>query len=37
MKRSTRILAAAGALLVLLLALLLVLPLLFRDRIAQRA
>jgi hypothetical protein len=37
MKRPTRILAAAGTLLVLLLALLLVLPLLFRDRIAQRA
>jgi hypothetical protein len=37
MKRPTRILAAAGALLVLLLALLLGLPLLFRDRIAQRA
>ncbi len=36
MKRSTRILAAAGALIVLLLALLVVLPLLFRDRIAQR-
>ncbi len=37
MKRSTRIAAGAGALLVLLLALLFVLPLLFRDRIAQRA
>jgi uncharacterized protein involved in outer membrane biogenesis len=37
MKRPTRILAAAGALLVLLLALLLVLPLVFRDNIAQRA
>jgi hypothetical protein len=36
MKRSTRILAAAGALIVLLLALLIVLPVLFRDRIAQR-
>ena len=37
MKRSTRILAAVGAVILLLLALLLVLPLLFRDRIAQRA
>jgi uncharacterized protein involved in outer membrane biogenesis len=36
MKRPTRILAVAGALIVLLLALLIVLPLLFRDRIAQR-
>jgi uncharacterized protein involved in outer membrane biogenesis len=36
MKRRTRILALAGALIVLLLALLIVLPLLFRDRIAQR-
>ena len=36
MKRPTRILALAGALIVLLLALLVVLPLLFRDRIAQR-
>jgi hypothetical protein len=36
MKRPTRVLAVAGTLLVLLLALLLVLPLLFRDRIAQR-
>ena len=37
MKRPTRILAIVGSLIVLLLALLLVLPLLFRDRIAQRA
>jgi hypothetical protein len=37
MKRPTRILAAVGAVILLLLALLLVLPLLFRDRIAQRA
>jgi hypothetical protein len=37
MKRPTRILAAAGAVILLLLALLLVLPLLFRDKIAQRA
>jgi hypothetical protein len=37
MKRSTRILAATGALILLLLALLLVLPLLFRGRIAARA
>ena len=36
MKRPTRILAAAGAVLALVLALLLVLPLLFRDRIAAR-
>jgi uncharacterized protein involved in outer membrane biogenesis len=36
MKRSTRVLAIAGTLTVLLLALLVVLPLLFRDRIAQR-
>jgi len=36
MKRRTRILALAGTLLVLLLGLLVVLPLLFRDRIAQR-
>ena len=36
MTRPTRILAAAGAVLLLLLGLLLVLPLLFRDRIAQR-
>ena len=36
MKRPTRILAIAGTLIVLLLALLVVLPLLFRDRIAQR-
>jgi uncharacterized protein involved in outer membrane biogenesis len=36
MKRPTRILALAGALIVLLLGLLIVLPLLFRDRIAQR-
>jgi uncharacterized protein involved in outer membrane biogenesis len=37
MKRPSRLLAIAGTLLVLLLALLVVLPLLFRDRIAQRA
>jgi hypothetical protein len=37
MKRRNRVLAATGAVLVLLLAVLLVLPLLFRDRIAQRA
>jgi hypothetical protein len=37
MKRPTRILAIVGTLIVLLLALLVVLPLLFRDRIAQRA
>jgi uncharacterized protein involved in outer membrane biogenesis len=36
MKRSTRLLTTVGALLLLLLALLLVLPFLFRDRIAQR-
>src|SRR5918995_2750030 len=36
MKRPTRILAVAGALIVLLLVLLIVIPLLFRDRIAQR-
>ncbi|MBA3319561.1 MAG: hypothetical protein H0T50_15930 [Gemmatimonadales bacterium] len=36
MKRSTRILSIAGGLTVLLLALLVVLPLLFRERIAQR-
>ncbi|MGH7578718.1 MAG: AsmA-like C-terminal region-containing protein, partial [Gemmatimonadales bacterium] len=36
MTRRTRILALAGAPLVLLLALLVVLPLLFRDRIAER-
>jgi hypothetical protein len=36
MKRSSRVLAIAGALTVLLLALLVVLPLLFRDRIEQR-
>ena len=36
MKRPTRFLAVAGTLLVLVLALLFVLPLLFRDRIAQR-
>ena len=36
MKRSTRILAWAGALIALVLVLLLVLPLLFRDRIAAR-
>ncbi|MDQ3136692.1 MAG: AsmA family protein, partial [Gemmatimonadota bacterium] len=36
MKRPTRILAVAGTLLVVVLALLFVLPLLFRDRIAQR-
>jgi AsmA-like protein len=36
MQRRTRILALAGALVVLLLALLVVLPFLFRDRIAQR-
>jgi uncharacterized protein involved in outer membrane biogenesis len=36
MKRSTRILAVAGTLIALVLVLLLVLPLLFRDRIAQR-
>ena len=35
MKRPTRILAIVGALIVLVLALLLVLPLLFRDRIAR--
>src|SRR3954465_11400718 len=37
MKRPTRILDIVGTLIVLLLALLVVLPLLFRDRIAQRA
>ena len=37
MKRPTRILAIVGSLIVLLLVLLVVLPLLFRDRIAQRA
>ena len=37
MKRRTRILALAGALIALLLGLLIVLPMLFRDRIAQRA
>src|SRR5215211_8570986 len=37
MKRPTRILAIVGTLIVLRLALLVVLPLLFRDRIAQRA
>src|SRR3989442_12405511 len=37
MKRPTRILAVAGAVIALLLVLLLVLPLLFRDRIAERA
>ncbi len=37
MKRPTRILAIVGAVLLLVLALLVVLPLLFRDRIAQRA
>ncbi len=37
MKRPTRILAIVGTLILLLLALLVVLPLLFRDRIAQRA
>ncbi|MEP7104837.1 MAG: AsmA family protein, partial [Chloroflexota bacterium] len=36
MKRPTRLLAIAGTLIVLVLALLFVLPLLFRDRIAQR-
>ncbi len=36
MKRPTRILAVAGTLIAVLLALLFVLPLLFRDRIAQR-
>jgi AsmA-like protein len=36
MKRSTRVLAVVGGLLALLLVLLLVLPLLFRDRIAAR-
>src|SRR5712691_1507363 len=36
MKRPTRILAIVGMLIVLLLAALVVLPLLFRDRIAQR-
>src|SRR3970040_2082239 len=36
MTRRTRILALTGTLIVLLLGLLLVLPLLFRDRIAQR-
>jgi len=36
MKRSTRILAAVGTLILLAVALLFVLPLLFRDRIAQR-
>jgi hypothetical protein len=36
MKRPTRILVLAGALILFLLALLIVLPLLFRDRIAQR-
>ena len=37
MKRPTRLLAAVGALLVLVLVLLLVLPMLFRGRIAERA
>ncbi|HET9464938.1 MAG TPA: AsmA-like C-terminal region-containing protein [Gemmatimonadales bacterium] len=37
MKRSTRVLAIVGAVLALLLVLLLVLPFLFRDRIAARA
>ena len=36
MKRPTRVLAIVGALILLVLALLLVLPLLFRDRIAER-
>src|SRR6266545_7234256 len=36
MKRPTRILAIVGTLILLVLALLVVLPLLFRDRIAQR-
>src|ERR687886_2195615 len=36
MKRPTRIIAAVAALIALVLALLIVLPLLFRDRIAQR-
>jgi hypothetical protein len=36
MKRPTRVLAVAGTLIALVLALLFVLPLLFRDRIAQR-
>ena len=36
MKRPTRILAIVGIFIVLLLALLVVLPLLFRDRIAER-
>jgi len=36
MKRSTRILAIVGTLAVLLVGLLIILPLLFRDRIAQR-
>ena len=36
MKRPTRILAIVGILIVLLLALLIVLPMLFRDRIAER-
>src|SRR5215211_5235573 len=36
MKRPTRILAIVGTVIVLLLALLVVLPLLFRDRIAER-
>jgi uncharacterized protein involved in outer membrane biogenesis len=36
MKRPTRILAVVGTLIVLLLALLVVVPLLFRDRIAER-
>ena len=37
MKRPPRILAIAGTVLLLFVALLIVLPLLFRDRIAQRA
>src|SRR5919206_2856197 len=37
MKRPTRIIAALATLIALVLALLIVLPLLFRDRIAQRA
>src|SRR3954466_6371870 len=37
MKRPTRMLAIVGTVLVLVLALLFVLPLLFRDRIAERA
>jgi hypothetical protein len=37
MKKPTRVLTIVGTLILLLLALLLVLPLLFRDRIAQRA